>query len=477
MRKEGFLLAGQVTEGKAAKHVHSPFDGSVVAEVAQAGKEELSLALLASTQAKVAMASFPPHRRAAILEMAAARVKQEREVFAKLLVEEAGKPLALARVEADRCVETLLESARVARTSEAKLLDLSGFPSGEGRWGLLRRVPVGVVVGITPFNFPLNLVAHKMGPAVAAGCPIILKPASQTPSPALHLGRILVEAGLPAEAISVLPCSGPEFEPMLTAPEVRLVTFTGSAVVGWNLKKLCWDKRVTLELGGNAAVIVDEDAGDVGVLAQRIALGAFAYAGQSCISVQRVLVARGVYEPMRDALVAAAEKFPTGDPHDGQVLCGPMITGQDAARIQEWIATAQSRGARLLTTWRRDGSVVWPQLLEDVPHDHPLWCDEAFAPVAVLEAFDRFSEALEKVNDSRFGLQCGVFTRDLGRIQQAWESVEVGAVIANDIPSWRTDPMPYGGVKQSGFGREGPSWAVEEMSELRLLVLTRPATH
>lgn len=475
MRSEGLLLAGNVTEGKTAKNVHSPFDGAVVAQVAQAEGEQLHLALHAAKKARAFMASLPPHRRAAILETAAARVQQERELLAQLLVEEAGKPLALARVEADRCVETLLESARVARISEAKLLDLSGFPSGEGRWGLLRRVPVGVVAAITPFNFPLNLVAHKLGPAVAAGCPIILKPASQTPSPALHLGRILVAAGLPPEAISVLPCPGPAFEPMLASPEVRLVTFTGSATVGWNLKKLCWDKRVTLELGGNAAVIVERDAGDPEALAHRIALGAFAYAGQSCISVQRVLVAKELYHPIREALVAAAERFPTGNPTDGKVLCGPMISGYDAQRIEDWIESARTRGATLLTRFRREGSVVWPQLLEGVPHDHPLWCEEAFAPVAVLEPFETFAEAIAKVNDSRFGLQCGVFTRDISNIQQAWESIEVGAVIANDIPSWRTDPMPYGGVKQSGFGREGPAWAFEEMTELRLLVLTRPA--
>ncbi len=474
MREEGLLLAGEKRQGDTAKTVRSPFDGRVVAQVAQAGPEELDLALAAAREARTQMASLPSHRRATILEQAAAMVKAQREALAQVLVEEAGKPLALARIEADRCVETFLESARVARTSETKLLDLGAFPSGEGRWGLLRRVPVGVVAGITPFNFPLNLVAHKLGPAVAAGCPIILKPASQTPSPALHLGRILVAAGLPPAAISVLPCPGSAFQPTVTAREVRLVTFTGSAAVGWNLKKLCWDKRVTLELGGNAAVIVDEDGGDVQVLAQRIALGAFGYAGQSCISVQRVLVARRMYHTWRDALVAAAEHFATGDPGDSEVLCGPMITREDASRIEGWIASARSRGATLLTAWRRDGSVVWPQLLENVPHDHPLWCEEAFAPVAVLEPFDTFGEAIAKVNDSRFGLQCGVFTRDVGKIQQAWESIEVGAVIANDIPSWRTDPMPYGGVKQSGFGREGPAWAVEEMTELRFLVLTRP---
>lgn len=475
MRKEPLLLAGHLQPGRTSRPVASPYNQRAVADVAQAQPEELSRALREASGAVETMAGLPPHRRAGILEAAAAKVREQREELAQLLVEEAGKPVALARIEADRCVETLLESARVARTAEAKLLDLSGFPSGEGRWGLVRRVPVGVVVGITPFNFPLNLVAHKLGPAVAAGCPVILKPASQTPSPALRLGQILVASGLPPEALSVLPCPGNAVEPLVAAPQVRLVTFTGSATVGWDLKKRCWDKRVTLELGGNAAVIVEEDAKDLAAIAQRIALGAFAYAGQSCISVQRVLVARAIYRAMRDALVAAAEMFPTGDPADGEVLCGPMITPQDAQRLEDWVTSACGRGARRLTPWRREGSVIWPQLLEEVPHDHPLWSEEAFAPVAVLEVYDDFEDALAKANDSRFGLQCGVYTMDVGKIQKAWEKLEVGGVIANDIPSWRTDPMPYGGVKQSGFGREGPAWAVEEMTELRLLVLSRPS--
>ncbi|MGC8916483.1 MAG: aldehyde dehydrogenase family protein [Thermoanaerobaculum sp.] len=474
MRRQPLLVGGTPQQGERTLVVKSPFDQQPVAEVAQAGAAQLRHAVDSAVNARARTAEMPAHQRASVLEAAAARVRHEREALASLLVEEAGKPLALARVEADRCVETLLESARVARTSHGELLDLSRFPSGQGRWGLLRRVPVGVVAGVTPFNFPLNLVAHKLGPAVAAGCPIVLKPASQTPSPALYLARILVESGLPPEAISVVPCPGPAFEPVLSSPEVRLVTFTGSASVGWNLKKLCWDKRVTLELGGNAAVVVDADVGDVAAVAHRIALGAFAYAGQSCISVQRVLVARPLYDAMRDALVAAAESFPTGHPADPSVLCGPMITPRDAQRLEDWVASAQDRGARLLTPWRRQDSVVWPQLLENVPHDHPLWCEEAFAPVAVMEPFASFEEALSKVNDSPFGLQCGVFTRDVAKIQQAWETLEVGAVIANDIPSWRTDPMPYGGVKQSGFGREGPAWAVEEMTELRLLVLAPP---
>ncbi|MGQ9752100.1 MAG: aldehyde dehydrogenase family protein [Thermoanaerobaculaceae bacterium] len=471
MRNEKLILAGSETQGTGIFSVRSPFDGATVAHVAQAGPDHLLQAINQAANAKQVLADMPPHQRASILDRTASFLAAAKEEFAKLIVEEAGKPLTLARLEVDRCVETLTECARQARSWHGKLLELGTFPSGEGRWGLVKRVPLGVVVAITPFNFPLNLVAHKLGPAVAAGCPIILKPASQTPSPALRLGQTLLQAGLPPQSLSVVPCSGSHALPLVEAPEVRLVTFTGSATVGWELKRRAWDKRVTLELGGNAAVLVEPDAGDFAQVAQRIASGAFAYAGQSCISVQRILVARACYSSFRDALVAACERFPTGDPNESSTLCGPMISKGDADRIQNWVGTATQAGARLITSWRREGNLVWPQLLEDVPHNHPLWSEEAFAPVAVLQPYETFQEALALVNASRFGLQCGIFTQDVGKLLKAWAALEVGAVIAGDIPSWRTDPMPYGGVKQSGFGREGPAWAMEEMTELRLLVL------
>jgi acyl-CoA reductase-like NAD-dependent aldehyde dehydrogenase len=471
MRAEKLILAGTPREGATSFKVLSPFHGQPVAQVALADGPLLQEALVQAERAQDLMARLPAHRKAAILEESAQLVAAQREELAQLLVEEAGKPLALARVEVDRCVETLKESARQARSWHGQLLELSAFTSGEGRWGLLRRVPVGVVVAITPFNFPLNLVAHKLGPAVAAGCPVILKPASQTPSPALRLAQILVTAGLPPEGISVLFCPGEQASQLVEAPGVKLVTFTGSAAVGWELKRRAWNKRVTLELGGNAAVILEPDGGDLAAVAHRVALGAFAYAGQSCISVQRVLVARSVYSAFREALVAAAATFPTGNPADPSVHCGPMISAKDASRLQSWLEEAQAAGARLLTPFRREGNLVWPLLLENVPEDHPLWAEEAFAPVAVLRAYDGFDEALQLVNRSRFGLQCGVFTSNVHSLQKAWETLEVGAIIAGDIPSWRTDPMPYGGVKQSGFGREGPAWAFEEMTELRLLVL------
>ena len=419
------------------------------------------------------MVALPPHQRATILEWAAAEIATRREELAQVMVEEAGKPLSLARVEAERCCETFGEAARVARSPHGELLDLEGFPSGAGRLGLLRRFPVGVVVGITPFNFPLNLVAHKMAPAVAAGCPIVVKPASQTPSEALLLADILHRAGLPEGGVNVVPCGGVDAGLLLEDPRVRLLSFTGSAQVGWGLKQRMWDRRVSLELGGNAAVIVEPDAGDLEAVAARIAAGAYSYAGQSCISVQRVLVNREIEGPLTEALAAATRAFPTGDPASPEVMCGPMISGPDADRIGSWIAEAEVGGARPITGRRRDGSIVHPTLLDRVSESSRIWSDEAFAPVAAVGSYRTFEEALRRANDSRYGLQVGIFTRDVEKIQRAFATLEVGAVIQGDIPSWRSDLMPYGGVKQSGVGREGPRWAVEEMTEPRLLVLRR----
>ncbi len=471
MREHGLFVGGEWQTGSSTLVVKSPFDGTAVARVARAGDAELRAALDAASSAAEAMARLPLNVRAGILERAAGAVAQNRDELAQVLVEEAGKPLGLARVEADRCVETFAEAARVARSPHGELLDLSGFPSGAGRIGLIRRFPIGVVVGVTPFNFPLNLVAHKLAPAVAAGCPIVVKPASQTPTAALLLAEALHRSGLPAGAVNVVPCAGDRAGALLDDERVRLVTFTGSAHVGWELKRRLWDRRVALELGGNAAVVVEPDAGDLEAVARRVALGAYGYAGQSCISVQRVLVNEAIADRFREALAAATTGFAIGDPASPDTLCGPMITAGDADRIQAWVREAESAGARCVTPWRRAGSVVSPCLIEGVAHDAKLWAEEAFAPVAALASYRTFDDALAMVNDSRFGLQAGVFTRDLEKIQAAFAKLEVGAVIQGDIPSWRSDPMPYGGVKQSGIGREGPRFAVEEMTEPRLLVL------
>lgn len=473
MREHGLFVAGRWQDGVGILAVRSPFDGREVARVGRAGPVQLRAALDAAAGARDAMVALPPHQRATILERAAAEIATRREELARVMVEEAGKPIALARSEAERCCETFAEAARVARSPHGELLDLEGFPSGAGRLGLLRRFPVGVVVGITPFNFPLNLVAHKMAPAVAAGCPIVVKPASQTPSEALLLADILHRAGLPEGGVNVVPCVGVDAGILLDDPRVRLLSFTGSAQVGWGLKQRMWDRRVSLELGGNAAVIVEPDAGDLEAVAARIAAGAYSYAGQSCISVQRVLVNREIEGSLTEALAAATRAFPTGDPASPEVMCGPMITGPDADRIGTWIVEAEAGGARAITGGRRDGSVVHPTLLDRVSESSRIWSDEAFAPVVAVGSYRTFEEALRRANDSRYGLQAGIFTSDVERIQKAFATLEVGAVIQGDIPSWRSDPMPYGGVKESGVGREGPRFAVEEMTEPRLLVLRR----
>jgi acyl-CoA reductase-like NAD-dependent aldehyde dehydrogenase len=473
MREHGIVIGGAWQNGSGSVVVRSPYDGAEVARVGRAGAADLGAALAAAEAAREAMAALAPHRRAAVLDAASAEVARRRDEFAAVIVEEAGKPLTLARLEAERCAETLADAARVARAPHGELLDLGGFPSGEKRLGLLRRVPVGVVAGVTPFNFPLNLVAHKLAPALAAGCPIVLKPASQTPSPALLLAEILAAAGAPAGAVSVVPCAGAEVGALLADPRVALLTFTGSAEVGWGLRRTLWDRRVALELGGNAAVVVEPDCGDLAAVAKRIAAGAFGYAGQSCISVQRVLVAEAIAAELRDALVAAAEACPTGDPRDGAVVCGPLISAGDADRIEAWVRDATAAGARRLTPWRREGAVVWPTLLEGAPRDAAVWADEAFGPLAAIATYRTFDQAMAMVNDSRFGLQAGIFTRDVDKVQAAFERLEVGGIIQGDIPSWRSDPMPYGGVKRSGIGREGARFAVEEMTEPRLLVLRR----
>jgi acyl-CoA reductase-like NAD-dependent aldehyde dehydrogenase len=467
------FLAGEWQEGADRIEVRSPFDGRVVATVARGGPAELEAAAEAAERAAPVMAALAPAERAAILDRACALVRERREELARSVCEQAGKPITLARVEADRCLDTFTEAAGVARHPEVVAQDLAGFASGAGRLGLIRRAPVGPVLAISPFNFPLNLVAHKLAPAVAAGCPVVLKPASQTPGAALLLARILAEAGLPAGALSVVPARGADTEALAADDRFKLLTFTGSMEVGWRLKQIAWRRRVTLELGGNAAVVVEPDVDDLEAVARRIASAAHAYAGQSCIAVQRVLAHERVYVALRRALVEATAALPTGDPGREEVVCGPLVDAANADRMEDWVARARRAGGRLLVGGERDGNVVRPALLEEVPEDQPLVCDEVFGPVATLDAYEDFAQAMLMVDDSRYGLQAGIFTRDTGKVQEAWATLEVGGIIHNDVPTWRTDPMPYGGLKASGVGREGPLFAYREMTEERLLVLRR----
>jgi acyl-CoA reductase-like NAD-dependent aldehyde dehydrogenase len=471
MREMQLFLAGQWHDGNDQITVCSPFDGREVATVARGGPEILRNAAAAAERAAEAVAEIPPSERGAILEGTAALVLEHRDELATAVSEEAGKPIRLALTEVDRCADTFTEAAAVARHPEVEARDLAGYSSGHSRLALVRRVPVGPVFAITPFNFPLNLVAHKLAPAVAAGCPVVLKPASQTPSPALMLAELMAAAGLPAGALSVIPSRGADAEALATDDRFAALTFTGSMDVGWRLKELAWKRRVTLELGGNAAVVVEPDADDLTSVAKKIAGAAYGYAGQSCISVQRVLAHEDIYVALRRELVTAAEAVRFGDPGEMKVVCGPLIDKANADRVTEWISSATEAGGRVLTGGERDGNVIRPTLIEEAPSHQSVVADEVFGPVACLDPYEDFAQALNMVNDSRYGLQAGVFTNDIDKIQEAWRRIEAGGIIQGDVPTWRTDPMPYGGVKNSGIGREGPAYAYRELTEERLLVL------
>ncbi len=471
MRELPLWLAGEKKVAAETIEVLSPYDRRVVSRVGRAGGATLAAGAAATAEAAEVMAALGPERRAALLARASELVDARREEFAQAISEEAGKPITLARLEVSRALDTMAESTRIARHPEVAARDLAGYGSGAGSLALIRRVPLGPVLAITPFNFPLNLVVHKVAPAVAAGCPVLVKPASQTPSPALLLAEVFAEAGLPAGGLSVLPCCGADAAPLVDDTRFRLLTFTGSGEVGWELKRQAWDRRVGLELGGNAAVVIEPDAGDLDALARKVAVAAHAYAGQSCIAVQRIFVHAAIAEPFREALVAATESLATGDPAEEATLVGPMIDPANADRVARWIGEAVEAGGSLLAGGQRDGQVIRPALLEGVPRDQAVVAEEVFGPVAVLESYEDFDAALDAVNDSRYGLQAGILTGDVAKVRRAWERLEVGGVIQGDVPTWRSDPMPYGGVKASGIGREGPEWAYHEMTEERLLVL------
>ncbi len=473
MREMKLFLAGQWVDGEDVIEVHAPYDQTVVSRIARGGPSQLEAAAEAAERFAPQMAAIPAWQRAAILERAAALIKEQKETLARTISEEAGKPITLARGEADRCHDTFAEAARVARDPRIETQDLGGYASGEGRLALIRRVPIGPVFAITPFNFPLNLVAHKIAPAIAAGCPVVLKPASQTPGAALLLAHILEEAGLPEGALSVIPSRGSDAQKLATDDRFKLLTFTGSMDIGWKLKQLAWRKRVALEMGGNAAVVIAPDAGDLEAIAARIAGAAYGYAGQSCISVQRIYAAEAIYNDVRDALVAATGAIAWGDPADENVVCGPVIDEANAVRLEDWIGQTRHHRTALLTGGERHGNIITPTLLEGVDRTQPVVANEVFGPVAVLEAYEDLEQAILMVNDSRYGLQAGIYTQDINAVQTFWEEVEAGGIIHNDVPTWRTDPMPYGGVKASGIGREGPRYTYLEMTEERMLVIRK----
>jgi acyl-CoA reductase-like NAD-dependent aldehyde dehydrogenase len=462
------LVGGEWVETGDWIDVRSPYHGASVGRVARA---DAALARRAVDAAERAMAEpLPAHERAAILERTARLVEDRAEEIARTISAEAGKPMKAARVEASRAASTFTMAAVEARRLVGEVVPMDASPAGDGKLAMTLRVPVGVVGAISPFNFPFNLVAHKVAPALAAGCAVVLKPASQTPLSALLLAELETEAGLPAGWLNVVCGPAAELGDVLVEDErVALITFTGSAGVGWKLRERAPRKRVNLELGNATPVLVAADA-DLEEAAKRLAANAFSFAGQSCISVQRIYIERPAYDAFLEVFLARVESLVVGDPSDDATDVGPVISTDDRDRILSWIDEASSVGARVLTGGALDGELLRPTVVADAPADAKVSCEEVFGPLCTVVAYDTLNEAIGLANGTRYGLQAGIFTRDLQTAFRAARELEFGGVTVNEAPTFRADQMPYGGVKDSGNTREGPAYAVREMTEERLVV-------
>ncbi len=466
------LVAGDWTETGEWSEVKSPYDGSPVGRVSQ-GDEGLAVKAIEAAHAAFARGDFPQYERAEVLDRASALVKERNEELALAIAAEAGKPIKTARVEAARCAETLAFSSVEARKLTGGTVPMDASAAGAGKLGVMLRVPYGVVGAISPFNFPLNLVAHKLGPAIAAGNSIVLKPAGQTPISALKLAAILLEAGLPEDWLSVIPGPGSKVGNAIVEHELtKALSFTGSAPVGWEIRSKVPHKKVNLELGSNAPLLVDAD-GDWEAAADKAKIHAYSHAGQSCISIQRILVHEDVAEAFTERLVANVEQLVVGDPLDDETDVGPLITPDDRDRVKEWVDEAVAGGAELLSGGELvdEGRCLAPTILRSPTKEAKVWCEEIFGPVATLDTFGSFEEALEMANDSKFGLQAGVFTRSIENGLKAARTLEFGGVLINEVPTFRADQQPYGGVKDSGNTREGPAFAVQELTEERFITL------
>ncbi len=465
-------VCNEARQPNADLEVTDKYTGEVAFRVAQADAATILEGIAGTVEAAEPMARMASYERQAVLQHCVDRFKERFDELAYALCVEAGKPIKDSEGEVGRLIDTFRIAAEesVRMTGEVQPLDIS--PRAKGYQGIWKRVPIGPCSFISPFNFPLNLAAHKVAPAIAVGCPFVMKPASRTPLGAIIMGEVLAETDLPKGAFSILPAHRDGADLFTEDDRLKLLSFTGSPGVGWDLKAKAGKKKVVLELGGNAAVIVDKDA-DLHDALERTIFGAFYQSGQSCIGVQRILIHADVYDRFRDMLVAKTKTLVAGDPKDRNVFVGPMISEGEAKRLDTWVQEAVGKGATLLCGGKREGAMLEATLLENVERDTKINIEEAFGPVAFLIKFNHFDEALEIVNDSKFGLQAGIFTRDLFQMFDAWDRLDVGGVVINDVPSYRVDNMPYGGVKDSGLGREGVRFAMEDMTEIRNLVIRR----
>jgi acyl-CoA reductase-like NAD-dependent aldehyde dehydrogenase len=468
-----YFLASKATRPNDDLVVTNKFTGEPATRVAMADEKAIDQGIAAAAASAEEFARWPAYKRQEVLMHCVRRFEERADELAYSLCIEAGKPIRDSRGEVTRLIDTFRVAAEESVRIYGEVMPLDISARAANYRGMWKRVPLGPCSFISPFNFPLNLAAHKVAPAIAVGCPFVLKPASLTPLGAILIGEVLAETDLPEGSFSILPCRRDGADLFTTDERLKLLSFTGSPEVGWRLKSRAGKKKVVLELGGNAAVVVDEDA-DIEDAAERIIVGAFYQSGQSCIGVQRILIHESIYSELRDALVSKTTALPSGDPLLEETFIGPMISEKEAERLEGWILSAVEAGATLLCGGGREGAMLQPSLLEGVPKAEPLCAQEAFGPTAILSSFSDFDSALAEVNDSVFGLQAGIFTRDLYKAQRAWDTLEVGGVVIGDVPSWRVDNMPYGGVKDSGLGREGIRWAIEDMTEARLMVIRTP---
>jgi acyl-CoA reductase-like NAD-dependent aldehyde dehydrogenase len=468
------IIAGQQRESEKRFKVLDKYSGETIAEVHAAGKAQLEDALAAAENARQTMADLPAHRRSSIIRAAAGIIDRQKEELTVIIAREAGKPYRYAKAEVERCVENLEYISEEAKRIHGETMPIDAGKSGEGRTGYYERFPIGTVAAITPFNFPLNLAAHKLGPAVAAGCPVILKPASAAPLSGMALARAFVEAGLPEGGISALPGSGSEVgDPLVGDGRISKVSFTGSKAVGEQIVRSAGLKRVTMELGSNSGVVIDREISDIGRIAKRCVLGAFYNQGQVCISIQRIYVHQDRYDEFVAAFSSQARALKIGDPTDPATEIGPMIDRKELDRVRSWVDEAIGQGARLLFGNKAEGPVYHPTALTDATPEMKVVKDEIFGPVAVVVKVDSFERGVELCDQSQYGLQAGVFTENINRALWAVRRINAGGVMVNDFPSYRIDHMPYGGNKGSGLGREGAKFAIEEMTTLRMVIFNQ----
>ncbi len=475
MLKESYpyYLANKPVFANTDLAVIDKYTGEVATRVAMADVAAIDTAIGKAVDAMDALRTYPAYKRQAVLEHCVARFKERAEELAQALCIEGGKPIKDSRGEVARLIDTFKIAAEESVRINGEVLAMDRTARSTGYSGMWKRVPIGPCSFISPFNFPLNLAAHKVAPALAVGCPFVLKPASLTPIGAIIIGEVLAETDLPEGTFSILPCTRDGAGLFSTDPRLKLISFTGSPDVGWKLKADSGTKPIVLELGGNAACIVDEDA-DLDDAIPRIIIGGYYQSGQTCIAVQRIYIHEKRYDEFRTRFVEAVKALKVGNPKEEDTFIGPIISKAEADRMEQWMNSAEAAGATRLCGGERNGQLFTGAVFENVPKTEPLYAEEFFGPATLIAKFSNFSEVLEEVNDSRFGLQCGIFTRDIYKIQEAWDKLDVGGVVIGDSPAFRVDHMPYGGVKDSGLGREGIRFAIEDMTELRLLIIRTP---